>query len=1142
MNVAESILQWIAAWSRLAGAAPIRSALIGLALTLLLLNAVGNAVRSLLEARGNRVAGGPVFAFSGIIVFFISIVWWIIDGILDALDKPLLFERILLWMVPQSFEDAMHALRVLLGLPENQRRLLPPGPVHLPIAWAGATLLYLLVVLWIGRTLAELSSLEQKPDDILAKEREAQRKAIEKALKEGRPVPTQEVVSLPLADDRFGRAFKLLGHWTSVELVEERFTRWQKPLVYALFGLLVFSLPAALSGALGASIWAGTAVLLDGLRRNLHTPKSAAPPPPKEEPEAPPKPAETAVLRPLVETIHKEAGPLYYAPELPPPKPPLIAPGTNLKAKRILEQLRKNLPFDEGLLMHQGLACDAFAARRNVLLAMPPLAGNEALSDLLVLYTLLVDAESVLYLTPDEQTAKEAEERLRARAEAARWRWSVHSENIAGHAGRIDPSRSQPSLLFADPKAVHRELCARRKDWSIYLSALGLVVIPELDEYAGVRGAHLSHLLRRLRRACRLCSPAHVHTSSLSGERIRFLAGVEPSYGELGRFAERIVGRPFTVLGPEVDGAPEPDRIAYVLSGDFQKGDEHPAVAALGEALAQGFAAELWGYDEELAFSDVARANERMLSRGVATRGRSFAEGVSPAEIQQGLENAQVVIARAGASRWFALPRLVSHLGWRGGGVSKARIASLGAGEQVGKGAVAKVQEPPKAPEAGGEMPLEVTEEALAAASLERQVLVLLHPEQNPLVRLLAMHPKMLPMGESKALCSMVIDPSAPQIERAHLRHTLAEAELSTEELEADFSRETLESELVRARENPRAARLIERVRQVVDRESGELHRETTLTLSLSDEEWVETASLSLETSGEAMQVVDRRTGDHLFDVEAARGLASAYPGRVFVQSGRRYSVLSESEQDQLQQKRILCEREERPIQTMRMRNLSVRALERRERAVNVEKMRQAGGDRRKGALRTMGGKPFGLELLPAEIREEVLGFRRFDLRGREIDLSYYSTPLEASFTAKAAFLSLPSVSFGGLDDKALHALCHLFQAALPFAVLYREEDMDVTYVRSHGSNGDPALVFVDLHPGGAGFAASISVEMLKPILQGALALLRHCPGRCSEGCKNCLYIPQCHAEPERTGALDKEAAVRVLSLMLGDTRDSVGM
>ncbi|MCK6586893.1 MAG: hypothetical protein L6Q76_04840, partial [Polyangiaceae bacterium] len=237
-------------WSRVAQSMPWRTGLIGLLLAMLAALAIGSAVRTFLEARSDRVAAGPIFALSGLVVLAISIVLWLVDGLLAMLDKRLLAERILLLMVPDRFGDPVAALRLLFNLPDDSARLLPPGPVHLPIAVAGATVLYSILVLWAGRTLAELTALEKKPDDVLARERAEQQKAIAQALKEGRSIPTTEVVSIPLADDLFGRTFKLLGHWTSVELVEERFVRWQRPLVAALGGLLFLALPAAMAGHL----------------------------------------------------------------------------------------------------------------------------------------------------------------------------------------------------------------------------------------------------------------------------------------------------------------------------------------------------------------------------------------------------------------------------------------------------------------------------------------------------------------------------------------------------------------------------------------------------------------------------------------------------------------------------------------------------------------------------------------------------------------------------------------------------------------------------------------------------------------------------------------------------------------------------
>lgn len=1151
-------------WSRVAQSMPWRTGLIGTAIAIIIAIGLGGAVRSSLEARSDRVAAGPIFALSGIVVLAISIVWWLIDGLLTMLDRPVIAEHILLLLVPERFGHPATALRVLFSLPEDRLSVLPPGPVHLPLAVLGATVLYLILVLWAGRTLAELTALEKKPEDVLARERAEQQKAIAQALKEGRSLPTTEVVSIPLADDLFGRTFKLLGHWTSVELVEERFVRWQRPLVGALVGLLFLSLPAALAGHLGPAFWAGAAVALDGLRRNLRTRQAPPESPPKEEAEATEGKTPPPPLRPLIEAIHRDAGPLHYAPRLPPAQPAQISPGTNLKAKRILDELRKELPFEEGLMMHQGLACDAFAARKNVVLATPPLSGKEALIDLLVLYTLLVEGENVLYLAPDLARAKEAEERLRARAEAARWRWNVHAENLAGRAGSIDLARSQPGLVFADPEAAHKDLCGRQRDFQVYLAALGLVIMPDIEEHHGARGAHLAHVLRRLRRAARAAASSAPEPEG-EAERVRFLATAAPAYRDLGRFAERLTGRPFLVLGPEVDGGPQPDRVAYVLSSSTSaEGDLHPAVRALGEALAQGFAAELFGYEDILAADDVARANEIMLARGVATRGRSFAEGARGADREEALANAQVVIARASASRYAALPLLVSHLGWRAGTVPKTRIASLGAGEQVGVAAAGKIIPPEEEAAAEGADPnAQVTAEAIAQADFERKVLLFLQPDPEPFAALLTTERPALSPMDRKLGCALVIDPAADRIQRAHLRCALSESEVAVDELEREFSRATLEAELgpmgfrpdapdpskrapgdtsktlqnpaetppsLDARSPSQPGRLIERTRRTVDPTSGALRAARTLELSLPASPHPD---IELDAAGPAVSVVDRHTGEHLFGASTERAFSSAYPGRIFVLAGRRYTVLPFEEQDQIAESRVLCEREERPLTTSKIRRVSVRPIERR--AADAKPHRSP--DRRVGPVRTLGGASFTLEHTPAEIHEELLGVRRHGPDGNERDTTLYADPIASPFTTRAAILGLPTSSFGEIPPAALHALTHLFRVTLPAFVHHREEDLEIVWTPQKSPSTDASIAFIDAHPGGAGFAESITTEVIANLVQWSLGLTRRCPAHCKrrDGCPRCLRIARCHSEPENLHALDKLGADRVLALLLGE-------
>jgi ATP-dependent helicase YprA (DUF1998 family) len=1198
-RAALALLGTLGGWTDLAHKHPFWTAVIGTVVILAAFFAAGAFVRSWLEQRANRVASGPIFALASIATLALALVVWLVDAALGWADKPLLGQRFALLLAPEG------SVRELLGMPSGP--IVLPGPVALPLSVALLALVYLVLVLWAGRTLAEMTSLEQKPDDVLAQERAEQQKAIEQALKEGRKMPVVEVVSLPLSDDLFGRTYKLLGHWTTVELVEERFIRWQRPLVWSVAGLLALALPASAGGHLHPALWASALIFLDGLQKNLRTPPK---PPEEEEKPAETRPAtlELPSLRPVIEAVHKSAGPLALAPAEPIAGPAQISPGTELASKRVLEDMLQELGMGAGLYVHQGLACDAFAQRKNVLLTTPPLSGKRTLLDLLVFYTLLVDSETVLYLAPDEGEARRAEERFRKRAEEAKWHWNIHAAVLAGRSGAVDPGRAQPGLVFADPEAVHRDLCGHQDDWGAYLGTLGLIVVPDLDAHHGARGAHLAHLVRRLRRAARRASP--VQPASAAGERLRFLATATPLYRDLGRFAERLIGRPFLVLGPEVDGAPRPEGVAYVLPARTAASDLHPAVHALGEALAGGLSAELFGYDDTLAATDVTRANEIMIGRGVATRGRSFVD--PDARSGDALVSAQVVIARASAARYASLPRLISHAGQNVGRVPKAKRAALGKGESVGAGAARK-DEPPPEPPAAGEAPEggALTDEQIAAANLEHKVLHFFQPDLEPFAALLVKERPHPSHADLRHGCTLVVDPMAPLVLAAHFRSALAEAEVTEEQLALDFGAAFVTEGLAelraaaaplatgpnrpdagaRSANEPRPShepppRLLERSRRTVDPATGEARIERTFRLSEGAGSGVATFA-----AGEAARVVDRHTGDVLFAVEKPRALAAAYPGRVFVRQKKRFTVLPIEEQDGLEAGKIACEREERAITTAKIRHLGLEWIERRsgeDRRRSDEARALSGGFAPIGALssegrvppaadprapsggsapasalssegrvppaadpralstrradpqRTLGGAPFSLRCLPVRVREEMLGFRRFDPNGLVRDTTLYTDPIVCSYAARAAVLGLPVAAFGEVSAGTLHALAHLFRTTLPAFLHHGEEDLEVAWLPSFGKNeeeAEPAIAFVDTHPGGAGFAEAVTLDVLRACVRWSLALTRRCPAGCSRpaGCLFCLQIRDCHSEPERALLLDKLGADRVLALLVGE-------
>ncbi|HRI67613.1 MAG TPA: hypothetical protein PK156_25390, partial [Polyangium sp.] len=533
----DAILDLLVAWADAGRTMPWRTGFFGALAAFVVLGYLAAIARARFELRSVRVSTGPLFAVAGVIVFVLGALVAFIDALLAWQNMLLVEERLLLLLVPGEGQVAYERLRALLGILEGGRFLLP-GVVHVPLSLFLAGFLYLGLVYWAALTLEEMGTLEQKPDDILAKERAEEAAKIKKALAEGRPLPVAAASTVPLSDDRFGRVFKILGHWTSVEFVEDRFLRWQTPLIASVTTLLIFTLPSALGNHVSAPLWVGSVLLLDGLRRNLATPTKppALPPAPEVKVEQQARPP----MQPLVVAVHEAEGPLLLPAQQPEVAPGQLSPGTDLRAKRMLEDLAKELGADRGLYVHQGLAGDAFAARKNVLLSTPPLSGKTTTLDLLLFYSLLVDAESVLWIAPSAKEASLVERRVLARAEALRWKWNVHSANLAAIEGTVDPTHGNPSLVFTDPAGLHRELCGRQREWSGFLAGLGLVIIPDIDELQGPSGAHLALLLRRLRRAVGRAAPIPPG-SKTTGERIRFLLTAKPVFRELGQFSERII-------------------------------------------------------------------------------------------------------------------------------------------------------------------------------------------------------------------------------------------------------------------------------------------------------------------------------------------------------------------------------------------------------------------------------------------------------------------------------------------------------------------------------------------------------------------------------------------------------------------------
>lgn len=1071
----------LAAWSQLAEAYPGWTYFGGSAIIITSLLAGGAGLGHVLMRKETKVATGPLFVISGLIVFALCGLWSLADWILPHIgDPPLrtLEEYLLLWTAAGEVELIQTAFKIPEGAP-----LLLSQAVRVPLGLAAASTVYLAIVRILGSALAEMKSLERKPDDILRRERiEAARKRKE-AIDAGLPIPADaQVHTIPLADDRFGRIYKWLGHWTTVELVEYRFVRWQRGMVNTVISFTgAVLLPLYFFPRLPVALWVGCMIALHALRRNLRTPEK----PKEEEPEAPEEVEEEAAVtsddaRPkeLLESLSNARGTLNTAPPSPAAQDADSSVQPQFDSQALLRELLQELSID-ALYSHQAAAANAYLDGKNVLLSTAPMSGRRVALDLLTFYALLAEGKNVLVLSTSPAAARKAEKRFTERAERTHWKWNILATNTSDR-GKIDPSQAQPALMFTDPTSLHRDVLAQAEIWHTYLSGIGLVVVPNLHERDGIVGAHTSHLFRRLRRAIHRARAISGGDQLLGpdseDEPVRFVATADPAYRDLGRFAERVVGRPFIVIGPEQDGAPIAPQLARVIPPATVYTDHmHPALWARSLARQAGMTAELFGFDDVLT------------KREHGDRGP--------------LPEAQLIIARASAGRYAALPVLTSHLGWR---AKRMRISDVGG-----------ISEP--------------------------LIMVLWVPDREPFAELLATElPKPTDLGDEGRQIQrpprLIASPQAEEVQRGHLHCTLAEDEVTLDELSRVFSRDIIREELDRLRSE---GRILERTRRILNPEAGRVKEVHTVTLTGGADVH---DRVQLDVAGEPVSMIDRSTGDELRSIPARRGLVAAYPGRVFLHHGHRYRVLSGADQDQIAAGRIWVEREDRPTLTSPMRRLAIELIERRH-GPDRTTVRE---ERTVVPSRNIGGTDFTLQHRNVRVTEEVLGVRRYAPDSTERDATIYDEAVTATYGTRAALLGLPPHLYGDVSVGTLHALAHLFRSILPAFIHHREEDLEVGGIElvdpealREGDPPDtkiPTIAFVDTHPGGAGFADTLSSEIIKPVTEWAHLLLSECPAGCNneDGCPSCLDIWRCHASPSHYRNLDKAGALRVVELLLG--------
>ncbi|MGI5865625.1 MAG: Zn-binding domain-containing protein, partial [Myxococcales bacterium] len=401
---------------------------------------------------------------------------------------------------------------------------------------------------------------------------------------------------------------------------------------------------------------------------------------------------------------------------------------------------------------------------------------------------------------------------------------------------------------------------------------------------------------------------------------------------------------------------------------------------------------------------------------------------------------------------------------------------------------------------------------------------------EDPLSRLLP--------GAGKALREqlrpprLVIGSGSHRLARDHAACAIAEAEWPVTELEAVFGAEPAR-EAIEAikREGPvvveRRPQLDADASDVGSREVARAHKARPH------------KRLALGIVGHALRVEDRSTGRVVLSVPAERALAAAYPERIIESGARRYRMLPVAEQRRREEGVLWAESETRRIATVPVRRIEIEPQPERRRGERRQAEREsAGPDRRMPPRRALAGLEFSLSYPRVRIRERIEGFRTVRERA-VVDAGSFPEIIDGVHDGRAAILGFPSVSGWAVTPAGLHALAHLFRAVLPAVLQAGPDDLDVADL----SFGDePAIAFVDLHPGGGGYAEAVSLDAVRALAKLSLAVVRGCECRKVGGCPSCVRVPECHA-PTMSGekAPSRREAERLLCQLLDPALSASG-
>jgi DEAD/DEAH box helicase domain-containing protein len=175
------------------------------------------------------------------------------------------------------------------------------------------------------------------------------------------------------------------------------------------------------------------------------------------------------------------------------------------------------------------------------------------------------------------------------------------------------------------------------------------------------------------------------------------------------------------------------------------------------------------------------------------------------------------------------------------------------------------------------------------------------------------------------------------------------------------------------------------------------------------------------------------------------------------------------------------------------------------------------------------------------EVTDQVIGYQRKQLPGGEVlEVAELDLPPQRLVT-RAVWYTIPGelldIALDGIHGDldvllgSLHAAEHAAIGILPVFAMCDRWDIGGLSTNYHPDTGLPTIFIYDGYPMGAGISDhgfTVAVDHLGRTRDH----VERCP--CASGCPACVQSPKCGNWNE---PLHKQGAVRVLSLLIGDTR-----